>query len=59
LADFNLFSISPEVEEAFGTYKDFSVLLQLDNHVGLISSDNSLNRVQDYLVKFIVSQRQQ
>jgi hypothetical protein len=53
LADFNLFSISPEVKEAFGTNKDFSVLLRPDNHVGLISSEDSLSRVPEYLVKFI------
>jgi 2-polyprenyl-6-methoxyphenol hydroxylase-like FAD-dependent oxidoreductase len=59
LLGFNAFGISPEVEEIFGTNKDFGVLLRPDNHVGIISSDNSLSRFQEYLVKFIGSQRQQ
>jgi 2-polyprenyl-6-methoxyphenol hydroxylase-like FAD-dependent oxidoreductase len=57
LVDFNAFTISPEVEEIFGRNKDFSVLLRPDNHVGTISSDNSLSHIQEYLVKFIGSQR--
>jgi len=51
--DFNGFSISPEVQEIFGTNKDFSVLLRPDNHVGHISSDISLGTVQDYLTRFV------
>jgi len=53
LVDFNGFSISPEVQEIFGTNKDFSVLLRPDNHVGFISSDISSGSVQDYLTRFI------
>jgi 2-polyprenyl-6-methoxyphenol hydroxylase-like FAD-dependent oxidoreductase len=53
LVDFNGFSISPEVQEIFGTNKDFGVLLRPDNHVGVISSDLSSSRVQDYLTTFI------
>src|SRR5262247_2673736 len=49
LVDFNGFSISPEVQEIFGTNKDFSGLLRPDNHVGSISSDISSSSVQDYL----------
>jgi 2-polyprenyl-6-methoxyphenol hydroxylase-like FAD-dependent oxidoreductase len=49
LMDFNAFSISPEVMEAFGTDKDFSVLLRPDNHIGLISSDISPSSVGKYL----------
>jgi hypothetical protein len=56
LVDFNAFAISTEVGEVFGTNKDFSVLLRPDNHVGTISSDNSLSHVQEYLIKFIGSQ---
>src|SRR5262249_40423308 len=51
--DFYLFSMSPEVQEIFGTNKDFSLLLRPDNHVGFISSDISSGRVQDYLTRFI------
>jgi 2-polyprenyl-6-methoxyphenol hydroxylase-like FAD-dependent oxidoreductase len=53
LVDFNEFSISPEVQEIFGTNKDFSVLLRPDNHVGFISSGVSSGTVQDYLTRFI------
>src|SRR5262245_42563439 len=48
LVDFNAFSISPEVQEIFGTNNNFSVLLRPDNHVGFISSDISSGSVQDY-----------
>jgi len=51
--DFNVFSISAEVEQAFGADKDFNVLLRPDNHIGLISSEVSLNHVQEYLAKFV------
>src|SRR5262249_40993015 len=57
LVDFNAFAISPEVEDIFGTNKDFSVLLRPDNHIGTISSGKSLGHVQEYLVKFVGSQR--
>jgi 2-polyprenyl-6-methoxyphenol hydroxylase-like FAD-dependent oxidoreductase len=53
LLDFNVFTISPEVAEVFGTKDDFSVLLRPDNHVGLISSDISLSSFQRYLAEFI------
>jgi hypothetical protein len=53
LMDFNVLSISAEVEEAFGADKDFNVLLRPDNHIGLISSEVSVNRVQEYLAKFV------
>src|SRR5262249_8118567 len=53
LVDFNAFPITPEVEEIFGTNKDFSLLLRPDNHVGIISADYSLSQLQEYLVKFI------
>ena len=44
LVDFNRFSMSPEVQDIFGTSKDFSVLLRPDNHVGFISSDISVGQ---------------
>jgi hypothetical protein len=49
LVDFNAILMSPEVQKIFGTEKDFSMLLRPDNHVGVIWSGVSLNRVQDYL----------
>lgn len=51
LLDFNAISMSPEVKEAFGTNKDFCVLLRPDNHVGLISSDVSSGAVREYLAE--------
>jgi hypothetical protein len=53
LVDFTVFSISPEVEEAFGRSKGFSVLLRPDNHIGSISSEISSSSVREYLTKFI------
>src|SRR5262249_10191304 len=53
LVDFNRFAISPEVQEIFGTNRDFSVLLRPDNHVGFISTDISSERVQHYLTRFV------
>src|SRR5262245_41928443 len=53
LVDFNSVTISREVKEMFGTDKNFSLLLRPDNHVGEISSDISVNPVQDYLARFI------
>ena len=58
LVDFNEFSISPGLQEIFGTDKDFCVLLRPDNHVGFISSDISSGSVQDYLTSFIVLPRE-
>ena len=49
LVDFTAIPMSPEVKKIFGTEKDFSMLLRPDNHVGVIWSGVSLNRVQDYL----------
>jgi 2-polyprenyl-6-methoxyphenol hydroxylase-like FAD-dependent oxidoreductase len=53
LVDVNGCSISPEVQEVFGTNTDFSVFLRPDNHVGFISSGISSTNVQDYLTRFI------
>ena len=51
--DFNELAISPEVEEIFGTNRDFGLLLRPDNHVGLISSTTSSANVREYLSEFI------
>lgn len=51
--NFQAFFLSPEVEQAFGTNKDFGLLLRPDNHVGLISSDISSSRVREYLSESI------
>jgi 2-polyprenyl-6-methoxyphenol hydroxylase-like FAD-dependent oxidoreductase len=51
--DFNAFPISPEVQEIFGTTRDFCVLLRPDNYVGFISTDISSGAVDNYLTRFI------
>ena len=53
LVDFTALAISPEVEEIFGTNRDFSLLLRPDNHVGVISSTISSANVREYLSEFI------
>jgi 2-polyprenyl-6-methoxyphenol hydroxylase-like FAD-dependent oxidoreductase len=53
LMDFKVFSISVEVEEAFGSKAGFCVLLRPDNHIALIRSEVSLDSVREYLAKFI------
>lgn len=47
--DFNLIPFGPQVEEIFGANRPFYMLLRPDNHVGLISADNSPDRIRDYL----------
>ena len=53
IMDFDAFSITHEMQEAFGSDKDFIVLLRPDNHIGLISAVISASRVETYLVSFI------
>jgi len=52
--DINQVSLLPEVEEIFGTNKDFCMLLRPDNHVGAISSDIS-SSILKYLNKVVGS----
>ena len=51
--DFNGFSLSPEVAEAFGTDKSFSVLLRPDYYVGFISAETSSAELSVYLNKLV------
>ena len=51
--DFNAISVDPQVAEAFGTDKSFSVLLRPDNYVGFISTATSSHEVSAYLEKFV------
>ena len=53
LMDLKVIAITPEVKELFGSNRDFSVLLRPDNHIGSISSDISVDRLDKYLTKFI------
>ena len=53
LVDFNAVSPSPEVAEAFGTDKSFSLLLRPDNYIGYISTESSLNNLKVYLSDFV------
>ena len=52
--DINQVVLLPEVEEIFGTNKDFCVLLRPDNHVGAISLDISSSILKQYTNKVIV-----
>ena len=51
--DFNAFLLSPDVKEAFGANREFTVLLRPDNHIALIASEVSLDHVRRYFDKFI------
>lgn len=45
--------LTPRVEEIFGTSLAFMLLLRPDNYIGFISDDISLNRLREYLSRFI------
>ena len=51
--DFNAISFDPQVGEAFGADKSFSVLLRPDNYIGFISTAPSTDEVSAYLKKFV------
>ena len=51
--DFNAISLRPEVAEAFGTDKSFSVLLRPDCYIGYISKETSLVELKVYLSNFV------
>ena len=46
----------PHVAEIFGLHRTFTVLLRPDNYIGLISSENTLEKVKDYLGKILNSE---
>ena len=53
--DFNAISLAPEVSEAFGTDKSFSVLLRPDGYIGYLSTETSLDKLKVYLADFVKS----
>jgi 2-polyprenyl-6-methoxyphenol hydroxylase-like FAD-dependent oxidoreductase len=50
--DFHQFPLFPHIAEIFGAQKTFSVLLRPDNYIGLITSENKGEAVNNYLKKF-------
>ena len=48
--DYQVLPISPSIEKIFGTDKSFILLLRPDNHIGFISQEFSLNRLNAYFV---------
>lgn len=53
LFDFQAIPLSPQVAEAFGTDRPFSVLLRPDNYIGYISAETSKSGLQAYLNDFV------
>jgi len=53
LIDFNIFPLSAQVAEIFGTGKTFSMLLRPDNHTGFITTGTSSGMLRAYLSEFI------
>jgi len=49
LLDHEIVPIYPHLAEVFGVSKAFTVLLRPDNHIGLISTENSSSRIMAYL----------
>ncbi len=55
LVDFNVIPLSPQVAEAFGANKAFTVLLRPDNYIGFISKGTSASELNLYLNRFIMA----
>jgi hypothetical protein len=53
LIDVHRISLNSHMTEIFGTDKLFNLLLRPDNHVGLISTGTSSERIGDYLNSFV------
>ncbi|CAN5658297.1 FAD-dependent monooxygenase [soil metagenome] len=47
--DYNLFPLYPHIAEIFGNKNSFSVLLRPDNYIAMITEDNSLEKISEYL----------
>lgn len=47
--DFHSFPLYPHVAEVFGCTKSFSVLLRPDNYIAMMTDDNSLEKINEYL----------
>lgn len=47
--DFHSFPLYPHIAEVFGYANSFSVLLRPDNYIAMITEDNSLEKINEYL----------
>ena len=53
MLDYQILTLSLELEKVFGVDKSFTVLLRPDNHIALISTNTSLDKVELYLNEVI------
>ena len=49
MMDYHVVPLYPHVTEIFGCSKPFNVLLRPDNHIGLISTDTSMDAIRGYV----------
>ncbi len=54
MVDYQVVPLYPHVAELFGSDENFNVLLRPDNHLGFISQETGVNRLNAYLTKVIV-----
>lgn len=47
--DYNSFPLYPHIAEIFGHKNSFSVLLRPDNYIAMITEENSLEKINEYL----------
>lgn len=47
--DYNSFPLYPQIAELFGYKNSFSVLLRPDNYIAMITEENSLEKINEYL----------
>lgn len=47
--DYRIYPLYPHIAEIFGYKNSFSVLLRPDNYIAMITEDNSLEKINDYL----------
>jgi hypothetical protein len=49
LVDFNFILLNPQLAQIFGTENPFSMVLRPDNHIGVIASETSQDKIKIYL----------
>lgn len=54
--NFQTLPLYPSVAETFGLHRTFTVLLRPDNYIGLISAENTSEKVKDYLGRILNSE---
>ncbi len=47
--DYRVYPLYPHIAEIFGSKNSFSVLLRPDNYIAMITDDNSLEKINEYL----------